>query len=1270
MSKKDSATVSHPHFLGSISSFCPETDNIESYLEIFDLFIKNNGIAAASAPGYLLTLIGSEVYETVKSLCSPDLPSSKSYKEIRSLLKTHFSPQTLPAVERIKFRSCKQGDLKVSEFSVQLKMASKRCNFGANLDENLRDQFIYGLSEQRITRRLLGEQDLTFSKAVQIAAAMELADSEASFLKDESKSGPRFVPNEEVNAVKNDQRRSQSQQKRQSRSGQSEESQNSPSRGRRQGRESRQGQDRGYSRQSEPCRRCGRLPPHDPSRCPAKEWDCYTCGKKGHTSVVCRQQNVNEVTEYVMNVPSPEVTSPCALPRDPCMKTVNLNGKDICLEVDTGASVTLLSHQHWKEIGRPPTKRSRTVLRSVSGQIIDIMGEIVVNVNYKGPIFKCFVLQENNVSKSLLGRGWLNYLFPDWKNAFCDAIIVSKPMSNSVMSVSELESNEVVKKLRSQYPNVFNVDDSPIKGIEASVSLVAGTVPVFRKAYKLPYAIEGVVEQKLRSLVKSGVLEPVKHSLWASPIVCVPKGESDYRICFDYKMTVNPYLLRDVYPLPSAEDIFAKLGNATFFCVVDLTNAYQQLKVDEPSQDILTVNTSLGLFRVKKLPFGIATASHIFQSRIDRILEGIEDACAYQDDIIIGGKTKARCQETLFKVFDRLSQYNVKINLAKCQFLVPQCEYLGHELSANCIKPTLSKCTAIANAPTPTDVTKLLSWLGLVNYYRMFLPNIADTLSPLYELTKKNVKWQWSDECQKAFDATKEALVNCSGLTYYDPSKPIILTCDSSGYGVGAVLSIMVDKKTERPVFFHSCTLNDTQKRYSNLEREALAIVVAVKKFHKYLFGRKFLIRTDHRCLEYIFNPGKGVPAMTAAKLQRWSLFLSSYDYELEYVAGSSIGNADGLSRNPVNDENDVEDICGFSVVDDLPVTCVEIRKESEKDPVLSKVIRSLSHGWHPSYKKNVDLREYFLIREELSVLDGILLRDHKVVVPSCLRQSVLKLLHEGHPGVTRMKMHARAVVWWPGVTNEIEQMVNTCHNCQTTRSVKATKVQAVWQRPNRFFDRVHIDFFEKNRVKYLVLVDAFSGWIECWIMNKTDAAAVIRRLRTCFAQLGLPRLVIADNGPPLASAELTKFFDVNGIQLKHSPPFHPKSNGMAERGVRVCKEMLEREGLDKSLPAGQPQLDNILFNYRVTPRSNGKSPYELVFQRVPNTRLSLLYPIKSDMETFKTPLFEDKQQVYVYNAPKWVRGVIVSKNSPTTYYVECNGRQRLYHVDHIKAVA
>jgi hypothetical protein len=591
------------------------------------------------------------------------------------------------------------------------------------------------------------------------------------------------------------------------------------------------------------------------------------------------------------------------------------------------------------------------------------------------------------------------------------------------------------------------------------------------------------VERELSRLENEGILSKVDTSEWASPIVPVMKPNGSVRICGDFKTTVNPMLNVDQYPLPRIDEIFVTLAGGQKFTKIDLRQAYLHLEVDDESKPLMTINTHKGLYRYNRLLFGIAAAPAIWQRTMDQVLNGLGGVQCMLDDMIITGSSDEMHLHNLRNVLQRLQNYGLRANLQKCYFLKENVTYCGHEISAEGLRKTPDKIQAVRETPTPKNVKEVRAFLGLVNYYHRFLPNSATVLKPLNELLEKDRKWDWTDKCEKAFEDTKTMITSDQVLTHYNPDLPVRLACDASPFGLGAVLSHVMPDGYERPIAFASRNLAKSEKNYAQIQKEALGIVLGVKKFHTYLYGRKFTLLTGHMPLTTIFNPEKSIPVTTAARLQRYAIFLSGFTYAIEYKSTKRHNNADALSRLPVQNDTDTktadaDDVFHMSQIDDLPVTSAEIQWETRKDKVLASVLNQTMNGWENTDKKT--LNPYYNRRNEITVSHGCLMWGIRVIIPVKFRTRILELLHSSHPGVVKMKALARSHVWWPGIDHEIEKLVKSCTGCQTTQHAPTLAPLHPWEWPETPWQRVHIDFAGPfiNRM-FFVMMDTHSKWPE-----------------------------------------------------------------------------------------------------------------------------------------------------------------------------------------------
>ena len=371
------------------------------------------------------------------------------------------------------------------------------------------------------------------------------------------------------------------------------------------------------------------------------------------------------------------------------------------------------------------------------------------------------------------------------------------------------------------------------------------------------------------------------------------------------------------------------------------------MKLTDDSRSYVTINTHRGLFCYTRLPFGVASAPSIFQKVMDTVLQGLPNTICYLDDILVSGATKEEHLHNLEMVLQWLEQYNIRAKKAKCAFMCDIVEYLGHRIDADGLHTLSSKVKAIQDAPHPQNVQKLRSFLGLLHYYGKFLPNLATLLHPLNALLKTGSKWLWSAACSDAFKAAKKLLVTAPVLAHYNPSLPIRLAADASAYGIGAVISHVFKDSSERPVAFTSRTLSPTERNYAQIEKEALSSIYGIQKFHQYLYGHPFVLVTDHRPLLSILGPKKGIPPLAAARMQRWALLLSAYNYSIEFRSTAAHANADGLSRLPLGTRHPASTDSIFTIgqIQALPVAAEKVATATRQDLVLSRVLNFVREG-------------------------------------------------------------------------------------------------------------------------------------------------------------------------------------------------------------------------------------------------------------------------------------------------------------------------------------
>ena len=449
------------------------------------------------------------------------------------------------------------------------------------------------------------------------------------------------------------------------------------------------------------------------------------------------------------------------------------------------------------------------------------------------------------------------------------------------------------------------------------------------------------------------------------------------------------------------------------------------------------------------------------------------------------------------------------------------------------------------------------------------------------------------------------------------------------------------------------------------------------------MYGKKFSTCTDHKPLIYLFGEHRGISATASARIQRWALTLSGYQYSIIHRPGQRLGNADGLSRLPLpSSVKDVpkpyDTVLLMERLNTSLVTAAQIRSWIDKDPTLSKVRKFIQQGW-PDGDVEEQLSPYARRKGELSVEDRCLLWGTRVIVPPQLQSRVLDEIHEGHPGITRMKSFARSYVWWPGLSSDLENKVQQCQLCQQNRKMPPRSPIQPWEWPQKPWDRIHVDHAGPIQGKMvLIMVDAHSKWIEAHVVPSTSAAATIEKLRVTFATHGLPRTIVSDNGPAFTSSEFQEFTKRNGIEHLTSAPYHPASNGLAERAVQTVKE-----GVKKMSGSLEVRIARFLFKYRVTPQATtGIAPAVLLMGRSLRTHLDLLYPTvqervrkkqmaqKESSDTHsQTRHFKPGDRVMGRNfgtGATWLPGVVTKCESNMVHIKLDDGRTWRRHLDHV----
>ncbi|XP_037567177.1 uncharacterized protein K02A2.6-like [Dermacentor silvarum] len=730
------------------------------------------------------------------------------------------------------------------------------------------------------------------------------------------------------------------------------------------------------------------------------------------------------------------------------------------------------------------------------------------------------------------------------------------------------------------------------------------------KANATPYAVttprrvavplQPKVEQELRRMKDLGVIQQVYHATpWCAPMVISAKQNGEIRICIDYT-ELNRQLIRERVIMPTVEENLAKLANAKVFSKLDANSGYWQTPLAPESQDLTTFITPFGRFQFLRLPFGIATAPEFFQREMLRILEGLPGIACHQDDVVVYGKNQVEHNANLTALLQRLKGAGMTLNPHKCEFSKRRVKFLGHILNEAGIAGDQEKTEAIRKMPLPENTTELRSFLGMVNQLAKFLPGLAENTKPLRDLLLDEAVWVWHQTQQEAFYRVKDDLTTKPVLCYYDSQRPLTISADASSYGLGAVLLQTNDGKRQ-PVAYASRAMTPTEQKYAQVEKEALAITWACERFRMYVLGLQFSIETDHKPLVPLFST-KRIDEMTP-RLQRFRMRVLEYDFTISHIPGKDMHTADVLSRKPLQCSGkhlaSVIEEYELLTIEQLPASTEMLNRskiELQKDATTSLVMHYCTTKWPKAEMLAPEVRKYASVADELSVVQGLLLRGTRIVFPPSLRKEVLQRLRTGHQGVVRCRARARESSWWPAISQDVETYVRRCATCTKHRPV-ANEDLLQTPIPERPWQVVGTDLFHHEGRNYIVAVDYYSRFFELEELCGTQTKHVVQFLSNLFARYGITDILRSDNGPQYSSLEFLQFMSSWGVRHVTSSPHYAQSNGEAERAVQTAKNII-RESTN---------VAECLFVHRATPGPEGYSPAELLMGRKLKTNVPTL---------------------------------------------------------------
>ena len=898
----------------------------------------------------------------------------------------------------------------------------------------------------------------------------------------------------------------------------------------------------------------------------------------------------------------------------------------------------------------PPTPQQRlqgpseTKLKAANGTDITCYGTTKRTITIGTQDFSFdFVIAD--IQTRILGADFLasNYLAPNHRDAHLINLQDYSTLpaqhargihSQSINFVHHID--DPYYKLLDQYPEI-TTPTFTIKQPEHDVRHhipTGDSPPVQSRSRRLDPEKLAVAKAELEKLVDLGVCHRGK-SEWSSPLLVTTKPNGGWRVCGDYRR-LNNLTTDDRYPVRSIADFTAELDNKTIFSKIDLMKGYHQIQVAEGDIKKTAVITPFGLFIFPRTPFGLKNAGQDFQRLMDQILGDLPRVYVYIDDILVASENPEQHLKDLEEVFKTLSANGLVIQRSKCVLGVSELEFLGYQVNSTGITPLPDRVVAIRATTPPTSVKELQRFLGMVGYYRRFIPKAAAHLYHLFEALKGKPKTlEWTPECQLSFDATKEALAKASLLFHPRPGAQLALTTDASNSAVGGVLEQRGPNGWE-PLAFYSSKLKPNERLWPPYDRELLGAFKGIRHFKQMIEGRTFTLYTDHQSL--VPSLSKKTDPQTARQTYQLSC-ISEYTTDIRYVQGKANLVADALSR-PNEDLVDVAEVnslskdsldisgpvqsdvsndssglssssshkeasrtkleaatadlaCVINAIGDMGMDWEEVARQQPVDPEFGRLRDDARSGLN---LKSVDVGRHNII---VDVSNGF----PRPYIPYQSRRRIFDLIHGlGHPGVERTRQAVAAKVVWPSMRQDVSKWARECLSCQQAKVTRHTVPPiGEFQVPNRRFQHLNVDIVTlpvSNGFRYLLTaVDRFTRWPMAVPLVDITAESVMDAFAHGWVQtFGVPVAITTDRGSQFCSSMFSQLTKTWGIQHFMTAPYHPEANGLVERFHRRLKEALIALG-SESPNEWFWRLPCALLAIRTTLKPDlGASPADLVF--------------------------------------------------------------------------
>lgn len=764
---------------------------------------------------------------------------------------------------------------------------------------------------------------------------------------------------------------------------------------------------------------------------------------------------------------------------------------------------------------------------------------------------------------------------------------IIKPIEDKVMQINNLNLEEIHelrrKELKVSDFDLKHLDKEDAKDIiklllnnsevfsksYATLGSTAAVIPEFNllhqfpiqtKPYPIPNIAKEFAKQEIQKLMEANIIEPSSSS-YCFPVIFVKKKPytSDpklqkFRMVIDYRL-LNSVTETFKICLPKINDILHLISGKSYYTVLDLKSAFFQLKLKDEDKAKLAFCCEIGNFQPTRLPFGSRNSTSYFHNLISKCLDDIKgpNVQFFLDDIVVAADSIKEMLIILQKVFDRLKKFNLTLDPSKMQICKSEIKYLGFNLHANGFSPALDNVTKIVNFPIPKNVKETQTFLGMVNYFRHLIYNFAEIIKPIVNLTKKNVEFIWSKDCQKAMDLISEQLLLKPTLKNIKDDEKFYLVTDASN---NSLCGILMQKSNDnfKPIEFHSRQLTFAESKYPSIRRELLAIVDSVKHFHQHLYGKEFTIFTDAKALTFHIDLQKQPEIVS-----RWLMYLQEFNYNIQHIQGLK-NPADYLSRVPIRNAV-VNNANIFEVNENLKTKkIIECQQNCIKTREILDKLKSNDKFTSKKFFVNDQGILMMKIRPPKNPHKNL----NRIYIPLSLRAEILKAAHASHFGVFKTYNFLKKHYSWYGMLADTQNFVETCDACLANKpKAKLTETKFIEKSDLSVGQILSIDIVGKlprsldNKFFILTIIDNYSRYLEAIPLTNIKSSTVINSLNEYFARFGLPQAIISDNGTNFTSDEFENYLSTLSIEHRKTSFYYPMANGLIERSHRILKESI-----------------------------------------------------------------------------------------------------------------